>query len=282
MSEPIRNRYEFVLLFDVENGNPNGDPDMGNMPRVDPQTGHGIVTDVCLKRKVRDYVETVKEGADGYEIYVRCGAVLNRQHRRAYDALGITPIEKKQADPAVTRWMTDHFFDVRAFGAVMTTRVNCGQVRGPVQLAFARSIDPILPWEVLLTRCAVTREDETKTREIGRRQVVPYALYRAEGYISANLARRVTGFSEDDLALLWDALVSMFEHDRSSGKGTMSARKLLVFRHATELGCCQAQSLFERVTVERSCGDRPARSYHDYRLTIDREMPRGVELIERW
>jgi len=281
MSEPIKNRYEFVLLFDVENGNPNGDPDMGNMPRIDPQTGHGIVTDVCLKRKVRDYVELVKEDQEGYEIYVKSGAVLNAQHRRAYDALKVDQVDKKLTDPAVTKWMTDHFYDIRAFGAVMTTGVNCGQVRGPVQLSFARSIDPIFQNEVTLTRCAVTKEGENKDREMGKKQVVPYALYRADGYVSANLARKVTGFSEDDLELFWESLVNMFEHDHSAARGKMSARKLLVFKHATELGCCQAHVLFDKVRVKSLAGDRPARSFDDYEVTIDREMPQGVELIER-
>lgn len=281
MSEPIKNRYEFVLLFDVENGNPNGDPDMGNMPRIDPQTGHGIVTDVCLKRKVRDYVEMVKEDKEGYEIYVKSGAVLNAQHRRAYDAKGIKPVDKKLASPEVTKWMTDHFFDIRAFGAVMTTGVNCGQVRGPVQLAFARSVDPIFQNEVTLTRCAVTKEGETKDREMGKKQVVPYALYRADGYVSANLARKSTSFSEDDLELLWTSLVNMFEHDHSAARGKMSARKLIVFKHENELGCCQAHALFDKVKVNSLAGDRPARSYDDYEVTVDREMPRGVELIEK-
>lgn len=285
MSEPIRNRYEFVLLFDVENGNPNGDPDMGNMPRIDPQTGHGIVTDVCLKRKVRDYVEMVREDQEGYEIYVKAGAVLNAQHRRAYDGLNVPVVEKKLTDPAVTKWMSDHFYDIRTFGAVMTTGVNCGQVRGPVQLAFARSVDPIFQNEVTLTRCAVTKEGETKDREMGKKQVVPYALYRADGYVSANLAKKNMGkdrgFSEEDLELLWEALVNMFEHDHSAARGKMSARKLVVFKHENELGKAQAHVLFDKVKVTSLGGERPARSYDDYEVTIDREMPQGVELIER-
>ncbi|HIH03824.1 MAG TPA: type I-C CRISPR-associated protein Cas7/Csd2 [Methanoregulaceae archaeon] len=288
MSEPIKNRYEFVLLFDVENGNPNGDPDMGNMPRIDPQTGHGIVTDVCLKRKIRNYTGMVREGQGGFGIYVTEGAVLNTQHRLPYEANPKIPVAgpKDKVDPAITKWMADHFYDIRTFGAVMTTGVNCGQIRGPVQLAFARSIDPIFQNEITVTRCAVTKEGETKDREMGKKQVVPYALYRADGYVSANLARKSTGFSEDDLDLLWEALVNMFEHDHSAARGKMSARKLLVFKHDSELGCYQAHLLFDRVKVTRRSHDArapglPARSFEDYEVTIDRVMPGGVELIER-
>ncbi|MDI6719652.1 MAG: type I-C CRISPR-associated protein Cas7/Csd2 [Methanomicrobiales archaeon] len=282
MSEPIKNRYEFVLLFDVENGNPNGDPDMGNMPRIDPQTGHGIVTDVCLKRKVRDYVDLVKSGVPGYEIYVKSGLILNEQNKRAYNYLGIEPSSKKPKDNELTQFMCRNFFDIRTFGAVMTTEVNCGQVRGPVQLNFARSIDPIFQQEVTITRQAVTNEkDIEKGQTMGKKQIVPYALYRVEGYISAHLAQKTTGFSEDDLALFWESLINMFEHDHSASRGKMSARKLIVFKHDTPLGCCQSHVLFDKVRVERISGDMPPRSFEDYRITVDKNVPSGVEIIEK-
>ncbi|MCC4767041.1 type I-C CRISPR-associated protein Cas7/Csd2 [Methanosarcina sp. DH1] len=281
MSEIIKNRYEFVLLFDVENGNPNGDPDMGNMPRVDPQTGNGIVTDVCLKRKVRDYVDLVKSGNAGYEIYVKSGAVLNSQHKKAYDYLGINPDSKKPKDDELTKFMCQNFFDIRTFGAVMTTEINCGQVRGPVQFSFARSIDPIFQQEVTVTRCAVTNEkDAEKGQTMGKKQIVPYGLYRAEGYVSAHLAKK-TEFIEDDLELLWDSLVNMFEHDHSAARGKMSARKLIVFKHNSELGCCQSHVLFDKVKVERLSCDMPSRSFADYKVTIADDMPNGIELIEK-
>jgi len=281
MSEIIKNRYEFVLLFDVENGNPNGDPDMGNMPRVDPQTGNGIVTDVCLKRKVRDYVDLVKSGNSGYDIYVKSGAVLNNQHKKAYDYLGINPDSKKPKEEELTKFMCQNFFDIRTFGAVMTTEINCGQVRGPVQFGFARSIDPIFQQEVTVTRCAVTNEkDAEKSQTMGKKQIVPYGLYRAEGYVSAHLAKK-TEFKEDDLELLWDSLINMFEHDHSAARGKISARKLIVFKHNSELGCCQSHILFDKVKVERLSHDMPARSFADYKVTISDDMPNGVELIEK-
>lgn len=281
MSEIIKNRYEFVLLFDVENGNPNGDPDMGNMPRVDPQTGNGIVTDVCLKRKVRDYVDLLKSGNAGYDIYVKSGAVLNNQHKKAYDYLGINPDSKKPKEEELTKFMCQNFYDIRTFGAVMTTEVNCGQVRGPVQFSFARSIDPIFQQEVTVTRCAVTNEkDAEKGQTMGKKQIVPYGLYRAEGYVSAHLAKK-TGFTEDDLELLWDSLINMFEHDHSAARGKLSARKLIVFKHNSELGCCQSHKLFDKVKVERLSRDMPARSFADYKVTISTDMPNGVEMIEK-
>ena len=282
MSEPIKNRYEFVLLFDVENGNPNGDPDMGNMPRVDPQTGYGIVTDVCLKRKIRDYVDLVKAGSEGYDIYVKEGAVLNEQHTTAFATLGRKPDSKKPKDDELTKFMCEHFFDIRAFGAVMTTEVNCGQVRGPVQLTFARSQDQIFQQEVTITRQAVANvRDAEKGQTMGKKQIVPYGLYRAEGYISAHLAKKTTGFSEEDLALLWDSLVNMCEHDHSSARGKMSARKLVIFKHNTELGCCQSHALFDAVKVERLSKDLPPRSFKDYKVTVSRDIPKGVEIIEK-
>ncbi|MDO8871186.1 MAG: type I-C CRISPR-associated protein Cas7/Csd2 [Methanoregula sp.] len=282
MSEVIKNRYEFVLLFDVENGNPNGDPDMGNMPRVDPQTGHGIVTDVCLKRKIRDYVDMVKEGKEGYDIYVKDGVVLNEQHTKAFAALGRKPDSKKPKDDELTKFMCDHFFDIRTFGAVMSTEVNCGQVRGPVQLNFARSQDPIFQQEVTITRQAVANaKDAEKGQTMGKKQIVPYGLYRAEGYISAHLAKKTTGFSEEDLALLWDSLVNMFEHDHSASRGKLSAKKLIVFKHNNELGCCQSHILFDKVKVERLSKDLPPRSFSDYKVTVSKDVPKGVEIIEK-
>ena len=282
MSEPIKNRYEFVLLFDVENGNPNGDPDMGNMPRVDPQTGYGIVTDVCLKRKIRDYVDIVKNGKEGYDIYVKEGVVLNEQHTKAYAALDRKPDSKKPKDDALTKFMCDHFFDIRAFGAVMALEVNCGQVRGPVQLTFSRSQDPIFQQEVTITRQAVANaRDAEKGQTMGKKQIVPYGLYRAEGYVSAHLAKKTTGFTEDDLALLWESLVNMFEHDHSAARGKMSARKLIVFKHANELGCCQSHILFDKVKVERLSKDLPPRSFADYNVTVSKDVPNGVEIIEK-
>lgn len=284
----IANRYEFVYLFDVTNGNPNGDPDAGNMPRLDPETNQGLVTDVALKRKIRNYTALEKEGEPGYTIYMQEKSVLNNQHKQAYTALGIEHEAKKlPKDEAkareLTAWMCKNFFDVRTFGAVMTTEVNAGQVRGPVQIAFASSIDPVVPLEVSITRVAVTNErDLEKERTMGRKHILPYGLYRVHGFISAKLAER-TGFSEEDLALLWRALTNLFEHDRSAARGEMAARKLLVFKHDHPMGNAPAHHLFEKIKVER-VGDQvdtPARSFADYRVDIDREsMPAGVTLTE--
>ena len=285
----IANRYEFVYLFDVTNGNPNGDPDAGNMPRLDPETNQGLVTDVCLKRKIRNYVALEKADAEGkpeqgYVIYMQEKSVLNNQHKQAYAALGIEPEAKKlPKDEAkaheLTRWMCANFFDVRAFGAVMTTEVNAGQVRGPIQLAFATSIDPVIPLEVSITRMAVTNEkDLEKERTMGRKHIIPYGLYRAHGFISAKLAER-TGFSEADLELLWRALINMFEHDRSAARGEMAARKLIVFKHDHPMGNAPAHKLFDLVKVQRVEGeaDTPARSFADYQISIDRDsLPTGV------
>lgn len=285
MKSPIDKRYEFVLLFDVENGNPNGDPDAGNMPRIDAETNLGLVTDVCLKRKVRNYVDLVKHDEKGYDIYVREGAVLNTQNKKAYDAHGIDPKDGKAARAGardLTKFMCDNFYDVRAFGAVMTTEVNCGQVRGPVQMGFARSIDPIVPQEFSITRMAVTNErDAEKERTMGRKHVVPYALYRAEGYVSAALAMQ-TGFSGEDLDLLWQALENVFEHDRSASRGKMATRKLIVFEHSTALGNVHAHTLFDCVKVRRVDASRPARAFSDYVVDIDRQaIPSTVRLVER-
>lgn len=282
MTEAIKNRYEFVLLFDVKDGNPNGDPDAGNLPRIDPETGNGLVTDVCLKRKVRNYVGLVHGEQPPNEIYVKEKAVLNRQHERAYQAFDLKSESKKlpkNEDDArkITGWMCKNFFDVRAFGAVMSTEVNAGQVRGPVQFAFGRSVDRVFTGEHSITRMAVTNEkDLEKERTMGRKFTVPYGLYRAHGFISAPLAKQ-TGFSEDDLQLFWRALQNMFDHDRSAARGEMAAQKLIVFKHDSELGNAPAHKLFDLVTIEKNCGDTPARSFSDYTVSVG-ESPAGVEM----
>ncbi len=299
MREPIKNRYEFVILFDVENGNPNGDPDAGNLPRIDPESGLGLVTDVCLKRKIRNYVETVKEDAQGYKIYIKEDVPLNRSDRKACESLGIQETDDKKVTEALKKlkkndtnadiklrdYMCDNFFDIRAFGAVMTTFVkaslNCGQVRGPVQIGFARSIDPIMSQEVTITRVAITTEKdaENKSTEMGRKSIVPYGLYRAEGYISANLARKVTGFSEEDLELLWDAIINMFENDHSAARGKMSVRELIVFKHSKELGDCPAYKLFDAVEIRKKDGVEYPRKYQDYEVEIhEKDIPDTVEV----
>ena len=283
----IQNRYEFVYFFDVTNGNPNGDPDAGNMPRLDPESSKGLVTDVCLKRKIRNFIEVAYENAPGYEIYVKEKSVLNLQNKRAYEALGVAPEAKKlPKDEAkareITAWMCNNFFDIRSFGAVMTTEVNSGQVRGPVQLAFAQSLDPIVPLEISITRMAVTNEkDLEKERTMGRKHIVPYALYRVHGFISATLAAK-TGFSDEDLQKLWQALQMMFEYDRSAARGEMAARKLIVFKHDSALGNLPAHKLFERVTVDRVNGESgsPAAALSDYRININREGLQGVTIEE--
>lgn len=290
MAEVIKNRYEFTILFDVENGNPNGDPDAGNMPRIDPETGYGIVTDVCLKRKIRNCIETLCEDKEGYKIYIKDGVPLNDSDNTAYVALGTDEKkikELKKDDPEIDKkicqFMCKNFFDIRTFGAVMTTFVkaalNCGQVRGPVQLGFARSIDPIVTQEVTITRVAITtkKDAENKSTEMGRKYIVPYALYRVDGYISANLARKVTGFSEDDLALLWQSIINMFEYDRSAARGNMAVRELIVFKHASELGNAPAYKLFDTVSVKRKDGVVTARSYNDYEVEVaEAKLPEGV------
>jgi CRISPR-associated protein Csd2 len=310
MSTPVTNRYEFVLFFDVANGNPNGDPDAGNMPRLDPETNQGLVSDVALKRKIRNFVALVGEATPGLEIYMSEGATLNNQHKKAWAAL--QPDVTKEADMKklpkeeaksreLTAWMCANFWDIRTFGAVMSTGVNAGQVRGPVQLAFARSVEPILPLEISITRMAATTEkdaDEKGGRTMGRKHIVPYGLYRAHGYVSAPLAShptKGTGFSEDDLELLWQALEQMFDHDRSAARGEMATRKLILFRHESKLGNARAQSLFDRVSVQRAYQGSvqpvgspgtdnwpPARKWEDYQVSISRDnLPEGVEIIER-
>jgi len=288
----LKNRYEFVYFFDVENGNPNGDPDAGNLPRVDPETNHGIVTDVCLKRKVRNYVELVRGGTSPYEIYIREKAVLIQAHKRAHQAIGASETstgKRKGSGEEVAKarqWMCENFYDVRTFGAVMALEVNCGQVRGPIQINFSQSIEPVIPREITITRMAVATEREAESqqgdnRTMGKKNIIPYGLYRAEGYISAHLAAQ-TGFSEDDLALFWEALENMFEHDRAAARGKMAARKLFVFKHATKLGNAPAHKLFETIEVHRSKnGDGPARAFSDYEITVHKDrLPDSVELTE--
>ena len=285
----IQNRYDFVLLFDVKDGNPNGDPDAGNLPRVDAETGHGLVTDVCLKRKVRNYIGMLQGEQPPYEIYIKEKAILNQQHERAYHALGVdlTKDESKRkggdkADEA-RRWMCQNFYDIRTFGAVMSLGINCGQVRGPVQLTFARSIDPIVALEHSITRMAVATEAEAEkqggdNRTMGRKATVPYGLYLAHGFISAHLAKQ-TGFSENDLNLLWEALADMFEHDRSAARGEMATRGLYVFKHESGLGNAPAHELFRRITVWRNEGCAVPRRYEDYTVSVnDTHLPPGVTL----
>lgn len=289
-NKAIRNRYDFVVLFDVENGNPNGDPDAGNMPRVDPETGLGLVTDVCLKRKIRNYVEAAKEDQPGYQIYVRETVPLEANDKKALEYLGVDDVKKidKKKDPDADRkirdFMCSNFYDIRTFGAVMTTFVkgslSCGQVRGPVQLGFAHSIDPIMPQEITITRVAITtakRQEEGRNTEMGRKYIVPYGLYRVEGYVSANLARKSTGFSDEDLQLLWKAIINMFENDHSAARGNMAVRELIVFKHESELGNAPSYKLFERVQVAKKDPRKAPRSYHDYQVTVDTEnLPEGV------
>lgn len=287
MSKVIDKRYEFVLFFDVENGNPNGDPDAGNMPRIDPETSHGIITDVCLKRKVRNYVDLTKNDRSRYDIYVRENAVLNETNKEAYDEYGLKseskklPKDKNDAKK-VTDYMCNRFFDIRAFGAVMTTEVNCGQVRGPIQFGFAKSVEPVVPREVSITRMAVTNEkDADKERTMGRKHIIPYGLYRAEGYVSAPLAEK-TSFTDEDLELFWEALLNMFDHDHSAARGHMSSRKLIIFEHESALGNAQAYKLFDLVKIERKDAEKPARAFSDYTVTVDYSgKPAGVSIIER-
>ncbi len=288
MADVIHNRYDFVVLFDVINGNPNGDPDAGNMPRVDPETGLGLVTDVCLKRKIRNYVEAAKENEEGYRIYIKENVPLERSDKEAltYNAVDDIKAFKKddpKADEKIRDFMCKNFFDIRTFGAVMTTFVkgnlNCGQVRGPVQLGFAQSIDPIAPQEITVTRVAITtvKDAQNKKTEMGRKYIVPYGLYRVEGYISANLARKTTHFSEEDLELLWQAIINMFENDHSAARGNMAVRELIVFKHESELGNAPSYKLFERVHVQKKDPSRPARAYQDYNVEVDMEnLPQGV------
>lgn len=302
----ISNKYDFMLVFDVENGNPNGDPDADNMPRIDPETNLGIVTDVCLKRKIRNYVDITQEDEPGFRIYIKNDKTLNAKDDEALKYLfpeldkegaldkkerdeALKKIQKSkdkaEKDQAVLNFICRNFFDVRTFGAVLTTFVkgglNSGQVRGPVQLSFARSIDPILPQPITVTRMAVTTEEDAidKRNTMGKKYIVPYGLYVAEGYVSANLARKTTGFSEDDLELLWQAIINMFEHDHSAARGKMTVRELIVFKHESEFGNVPAHKLFERLKIEKKVGIDPPRKFDDYQLTVDEsDLPEGVTL----
>jgi CRISPR-associated protein Csd2 len=290
----LNNRYDFALIFDVHDGNPNGDPDAGNLPRLDAESGHGLVTDVSLKRKVRNFVGLVKGETPPFDIYVKEKAILNQIHEKAYKAIGAEDElkeEKKRKGSGDTvekarQWMCKNFFDVRTFGAVMSTGVNCGQVRGPVQLTFARSVDPIVALEHSITRMAVATEKEAEAqqgdnRTMGRKNTVPYGVYVAHGFISAFLAKQ-TGFNEEDLELFWQALEQMFEHDRSAARGEMSTRGLYVFKHASELGNAHAHDLFDRITIKRKPDVDLSRSFADYDVTINEQgLPQGVELIKR-
>ena len=282
----LNNRYDFVYFFDVKDGNPNGDPDAGNLPRVDAETGNGLVTDVCLKRKVRNYIGLLKNEQPPYEIYVKEKAILNDQHERAYKALGIDLSKdegKRKGGDKIDEsraWMCQNFYDIRAFGAVMTLKINCGQVRGPIQLTFARSVDQVVSSEHSITRMAVATKEEAEkqggdNRTMGRKFTIPYGLYRTHGFVSAPLARQ-TGFSQEDLDLFWEALRNMFENDRSAARGLMGARRLVIFEHSSLMGNASAQDLFDRVKVERATDSgKPARDFSDYRVTLD-----GTELKE--
>lgn len=301
MGNVIGNRYEFVVIFDVENGNPNGDPDAGNMPRIDPETGRGLVTDVCVKRKIRNYIDTVRSGEKGYNIYIKEDVTLNASDRMALKSVGLDETEDKKIadgmkqlkknDPEIDQklrdYMCENYYDIRTFGAVMTTftkaALNCGQVRGPVQLGFAQSVDPINPQEVTITRVAITKDSdrEEKKNEMGKKYIVPYGLYRMEGYVSCNLAKNCTGFSEDDLELLWEAILNMFEIDHSAARGKMAVRKLIIFKHSSELGDCPAYKLFEAVDISKKHGVVTPRSYKDYIIKIDEKaIPDKVEIRE--
>lgn len=280
-------RYDFVFLFDVTDGNPNGDPDAGNLPRVDPESGHGLVTDVCLKRKVRNFVGTVKEEKPPFDIYVKEKAILNNQHQRAYEALKLDSKKAKQPQVDQCReWMCQNFYDVRAFGAVMSTKVNCGQVRGPIQLAFSRSIDSVVSLEHAVTRCAVATEKEAETQEgdnrtMGRKFTIPYGLYRCHGFVNPFLAKQ-TFFSDDDLELFWTSLEKLFELDRSASRGQMSPQALILFEHKDALGNAPAHLLQQRVSVERKNPDEPARSINDYTVQVDEtDLPVGITVHRR-
>lgn len=276
-----KRRQDFILLFDVTDGNPNGDPDAGNLPRVDPETMHGLVTDVCIKRKIRDFVALKQEGKAHYNIYVENGAILNKQHERAYEAEGEKATDKPKPDvkDKVRTWMCNHFFDIRMFGAVMSTKVNCGQVRGPLQFTFGRSIDPITPLDLSITRVAVTKEgDEGKETEMGRKAIVPYGLYRAHGFFTPKFARD-TNTTTEDLELLWEALIRMWDLDRSASRGMMACRGVHIFSHEDGLGNAPAHKLFERLTIERKEGIDVPRKFGDYEVSLDdTDLPEGVTL----
>ncbi len=301
----MNNRYDFVYLFDCKDGNPNGDPDAGNAPRIDPQNMHGLVSDVCLKRKIRDYVSLTRSPQERYRIYVSHHGVLELVHRAAYETLGleavVSPVESPEGEERrapyrkkrgrqsphdlekIKRWICEHYFDVRTFGAVMSLKIfNAGQVRGPVQISFSRSVDPILPLDLCVTRIAVANEKEKETKDttMGRKNIIPYGLYRTHGFISAHLANQ-TGFNGDDLALLWESFLGLFEHDRSATRGIMAPQKLIVFKHSSMLGNAPAHKLFERISVRRKPDVVTARSFSDYSVEIDREnLSQEVEILE--
>lgn len=285
----LAHRYDFVFLFDVQDGNPNGDPDAGNLPRVDPETGHGIVTDVCLKRKLRNYAQLVRAGVRGYEIFVKEKAILNNLIDQAHESPEVKSTDQDNKTDAARRFMCGRFFDVRAFGAVMTTGKNAGQVRGPVQLTFSRSVDPIVSLEHSITRMAVATPKEAadqggENRTMGRKATVPYALYRCHGFVSPALAKAPNGtdFSAEDLDLIWEGLMNMFEHDRSAARGLMSSRGLYIFEHESTLGNAPAHRLFDRIAVRRGASGGPPRGFEAYEVAVDREdWPQGVQLIER-
>jgi CRISPR-associated protein Csd2 len=282
------NRHDFVYVFDVKDGNPNGDPDAGNLPRVDPETGHGLVTDVCIKRKMRNYVSLTRGHTEGHRIYFSDGAVLNRLHEEAYKSIGEKPASKKlpkEVEKArkVTEFMCENFWDIRTFGAVMTTEVNCGQVRGPIQISFARSATPIVTLEHAITRSSVTNErDLEKERTMGRKFTVPYAVYVASGFVNPFLAKQ-TGFSDQDLELVWESLVNAFQFDQSAARpaGSMACRRLIVFRHPNELGLAPSHTLLSAVSVEPKGNSRALRSFADYEVSINRDViPDGIEVLE--
>lgn len=281
----LNNRYDFIYIFDVQDGNPNGDPDAGNLPRMDAETGEGLVTDVCLKRKIRNYVQMVKGCAEGYDIFIKEKAILNKAIDGSYDDDRVKNAKDTDKTDAARDVMCSRYFDVRTFGAVMSTGKNAGQVRGPIQLTFSRSINPIISQEHSITRMAVASEKESEkqaggNRTIGRKSTVPYGLYVAHGFVSANLAQQ-TGFSEEDLKLVWEALTNMFDCDRSAARGMMSARRLIVFKHDSVFGNAPANKLFDLVSIEQIDKDKASRSFADYKVKIDREhCPENVEIIE--
>ena len=282
MSNLLSNRYDFMFVFDVTNGNPNGDPDAGNAPRTDAETGLGIVSDVCIKRKIRNFVDLVKGDEEGYAIYVQESAVLNERNQLAYDALGVGKKDAKSREADLRKWMCDHYYDVRTFGAVMSTKVDCGRVTGPVQLCFAQSVDPIMPTSMTITRMAVAEASDGKNQTMGNKQYIPYGLYVMKGFVSAPLARK-SGFDEDDLNLLWDSLMNMFENDRSAARGLMCPRKLIIFKHDSELGNASAGQLFDLVDVKKKIDTCVPRSFNDYEVIIpeNEQLPEGISVTVR-
>lgn len=286
MSDLIKNRYDFALLFDVTDGNPNGDPDAGNLPRVDAETGMGLVTDVCLKRKVRNFVQIVKSAEKPFDIFIKEKAILNQLIEESHEQDEVkSKVKNGDKTEAARKWMCSNYYDIRTFGAVMSTGKNAGQVRGPIQLTFGRSVDPVVALEHSITRMAVATEAEAEkqggdNRTMGRKFTVPYGLYYSKGFISAHLAAQ-TGFDEVDLELFWEALKNMFDHDHSAARGMMSTRKLIVFKHSTALGSTPAHKLFDAINIQKKDQSKPSRTFDDYTVTIDKSsIPEGVEVIE--